>query len=418
MSVYPPVRNPVVITGLGVISSIGTGVREFADGLRQGRSGVRPITAFDITGFAHTNACEVSDFVPERWISRLAPDELGRATQLSVASARMALGDAGLTPEQVRSQRALIAVGTTYGESGELDRIVQQQVAAGTDDVDKQAATRSASSRLSVDIARELELTDAEAVTIPTACAAGNYAIGYGFDAVASGEVDVALCGGVDALLRMTFVTFYRLGTIAPEFCQPFDRNRQGILTGEGGAILVLESLDSAIARGAHIYAEVLGYGLTCDAHHPVAPDQQSVARCITQAHANSGITPEQVDYISAHGTGTKANDVTEAAAIRQVFGDAPPPTSSMKSMLGHSMGAASALAAAGCALALENGFMPPTINHSEADPDIDIDCVPNVARDAQLQVVQNNSLAFAGNDAVLILGRYGKDLPSTRKVS
>lgn len=418
MSVYPPVRNPVVITGLGVISSIGTGVREFADGLRQGRSGVRPITAFDIAGFAHTNACEVSDFVPERWISRLAPDELGRATQLSVASARMALGDAGLTPEQVRSQRALIAVGTTYGESGELDRIVQQQVATGTDDVDKQAATRSASSRLSVDIARELELTDAEAVTIPTACAAGNYAIGYGFDAVASGEVDVALCGGVDALLRMTFVTFYRLGTIAPEFCQPFDRNRQGILTGEGGAILVLESLDSAIARGAHIYAEVLGYGLTCDAHHPVAPDQQSVARCITQAHANSGITPEQVGYISAHGTGTKANDVIEAAAIRQVFGDAPPPTSSMKSMLGHSMGAASALAAAGCALALENGFIPPTINYSEADPDINIDCVPNVARDAQLQVVQNNSLAFAGNDAVLILGRYGKDLPSTRKVS
>jgi 3-oxoacyl-[acyl-carrier-protein] synthase II len=407
----PQARRRVVITGLGVISSIGTGAAEFTDGLRQGRSGVRPITAFNIAGFAHTNACEVPDFVPERWISRLKPEDLGRATQLSIASTVLALGDAGLTPERIRGQRTLIAVGTTYGESGEVDRIVAQQVESGTEDVDKHAAAKSASSRLSIDVARELELTEAEAVTIPTACAAGNYAIGYGFDAVASGEADVALCGGVDALLRMTFVTFYRLGTIAPQTCQPFDRNRKGILTGEGGAILVLEDLDSAIARGAHIYAEVLGYGLACDAHHPVAPDQQSVARCIAQAHANAGIISGQVDYISAHGTGTKANDVTEAAAIRQVFAGNPPPTSSLKSMLGHSMGAASALAVAGCALALENGFIPPTINHTETDPEIDIDCVPNVARQAELRIVQNNSLAFAGNDAVLILGRYGKDV-------
>ena len=270
------------------------------------------------------------------------------------------------------------------------------------------------SSRLSIDIARELGLADAEAVTIPTACAAGNYAIGYGFDAVADGEVDVALCGGVDALLRMTFVTFYRLGTIAPQTCQPFDRNRKGILTGEGGAMLVLEDLDSAVARGARIYAEVLGYGLACDAHHPVAPDQRSVARCIARAHANAGISPGQVDYISAHGTGTKANDVTEVAAIRQVFAGNTPPVSSLKSMLGHAMGAASALAAAGCALALDNGFIPPTINHTEDDPEIDIDCVPNVARQAQLRVVQNDSLAFAGNDAVLILGGHGKNAHGT----
>lgn len=405
-----PDRRRVVVTGLGVVSSIGTGVAEFAEGLRQGRSGARPITAFDVAGFAHTNACEIVDFVPERWISRLKPDELGRATQLSIASAVLALDDAGLPPEQVRVRRALIAVGTTYGESAELDRIVAQQAASGREDVDPDAAAKSSSSRLSIDVARELELTEAEAVTIPTACAAGNYAIGYGFDAVAGGEVDVALCGGVDALLRMTFVTFYRLGTIAPQVCQPFDRDRKGILTGEGGAVLVLEDLDSALARGAHIYAEVLGYGLACDAHHPVAPDQQSVARCIAAAHANAGIAAGSVDYISAHGTGTKANDVTEVAAIRQAFDGRPPPVSSLKSMLGHAMGAASALAAAGCALALERGFMPPTINHVETDPEIDIDCVPNVARPADLRIVQNNSLAFAGNDAVLILGGYGRD--------
>lgn len=390
-----------------MVSSIGTGVAEFAGALRQGRCGVRPITAFDVEGFAHTNACEIPDFVPERWITRLNPDELGRATQLSIASARLGLDDSGLTAGQVRDRSTLIAIGTTYGESGELDRIVRQQAGSGSAEVDGRAAAKASSSRLSVDVARELELTDAEAVTIPTACAAGNYAIGYGFDAVAGGEADLALCGGVDALLRMTFVTFYRLGTIAPRVCQPFDRNRKGILTGEGGAILVLEDLDSALSRGAHIYAEVLGYGLACDARHPVAPDEDSVARCMSQAHANAGIKADQVDYLSAHGTGTRANDVTEAAAIRRVFAGDPPPVSSLKSMLGHAMGAASALAAAGCALALERGFIPPTVNHEQTDPEIDLDCVPNVARQADLRIAQNNSLAFAGNDAVLILGRY-----------
>jgi 3-oxoacyl-[acyl-carrier-protein] synthase II len=405
-----PARRRVVITGLGVISSIGTGVAEFTGALREGRSGARPITAFDTAGFAHTNACGIPGFVPERWISRLDPGEMGRATQLSIASTVLALRDAHLTSRRLRDQRVLIAVGTGYGESGELDRIVAQQVASGTKDVDRSLAVRSASSRLSADVARELELTEAEAVTIPTACAAGNYAIGYGFDAVAGGEADIALCGGADALLRMTFVTFYRLGTMAPRICQPFDRNRKGILTGEGGAMLVLEDLDSAAARGAHIYAEVLGYGLACDARHPVAPDQQGIARCISQAHMNAGTAPAQVDYISAHGTGTKANDATEAAAICQVFAGNVPPVSSLKSMLGHAMGAAGALAAAGCAIALEEGFIPPTINHTEADPEIGLDCVPNVARPAELRVVQNNSLAFAGNNAVLLLGRFDED--------
>lgn len=404
-------RRRVVVTGLGVISSIGVGVERFAQGLREGRSGVRPITAFDTAGFAHANACEVPDFEPERWISRLDPKQLGRATQLSIACGRLALCDAGLTPAQIRSGSALIAIGTTYGESGELDRVVAAQLAAGGWAVEADAAAKASSSRLSVDLARELELTEVEAVTIPTACAAGNYAIGYGFGAVAAGATDIALCGGVDALLRMTFVTFYRLGTIAPRVCQPFDLNRAGILTGEGGAVLVLEGLDSALARGARIYAEILGYGLACDAHHPVAPDQESVARCMRAAHANAGITADQVDYVSAHGTGTRANDVTEAAAIRQVFGDRVPPVSSLKSMLGHTMGAASALAAAGCAIALDQGFIPPTINHNEPDPRIALDCVPNVARRADLRVVQNNALAFAGNDAVLILG-HARGMP------
>jgi 3-oxoacyl-[acyl-carrier-protein] synthase II len=397
----------VVITGLGVISSIGTGAPAFARALREGRSGAAPIRAFDTDGFEYTTACEVVDFDPSAWIHRLNPDELGRATQFAVSGARQALDDARISLDELRSRPSIVSVGTTNGEAKEVDLIVGRQVTTGTDDIDPRAAGRARSGRLSADIARELELTLVEAVTVPTACAAGNYAIGYGFDAVTEGEVDLALCGGVDALVRSTFIGFYRLGTIAPRICQPFDRNRQGILTGEGSGMLVLESLDSALARGARIYAEILGYGLACDAQHPVAPNPDSVAACMTRAHTNAHITPGDVDFISAHGTGTKANDMTEVAAIRQVFGDRPPPTVSIKSMLGHAMGAASALAAIASTLALTGGFIPPTINHTEADPDIDIDCVPNEARPAQLRVVQNNALAFGGNNAVLILGRW-----------
>lgn len=395
----------VVITGLGVVTSIGIGVSDFLAGLLAGRSGVKPITAFDTTGFAHANGCEITDFDPAEWIERVDVDELGRASQFSVAAAKMALSDASLPVESLRARRALVSVGTTDAESRDLDNLIGEQVKHGPEQLDPVVARRSTAGRLSSSVVRELALTDVEAVTIPTACAAGNYAIGYGFDAIRAGDVDVALCGGADAVCRKTFTGFYRLGTIAPEVCQPFDRDRKGILTGEGAGILVMESLESARARGARIYAEVLGYGLNCDAHHPVAPDQDSLARCIQLAHANAGVKPEDIDFISAHGTGTRANDVTEVGAIRQVFQE-PPPTISIKSMVGHTMGAASALASAACALAITEGFVPPTINHNETDPECGLDCVPNAARKADVRVVQNNALAFAGNNAVLILGR------------
>ncbi|MFG3021533.1 beta-ketoacyl-[acyl-carrier-protein] synthase family protein [Streptomyces sp. NPDC048254] len=396
----------VVITGLGLVTSIGLGAEEFLAGLRAGRSGAKPITAFDTSGFAHSYGCEVAGFDPAEWIRTYQPEELGRATQFSVAAANMAVADAGIGAEELRGRRTMVSVGTTDAESRDLDLLVGEQLDKGPEHLTPGIARRAHASRLSTSIVRELGLTDVEALTIPTACAAGNYAIGSGYDAIRAGDVDVALCGGADAVCRKTFAGFYRLGTIAPEVCQPFDRDRKGILTGEGAGILMMESLESARARGARIYAEVLGYGLTCDAHHPVAPDQDSLARCMALAHRNAGITEADVDFISAHGTGTKANDVTEAGAIRQVF-DTPPPTVSIKSMVGHSMGAASALGSAACALAIAEGFIPPTINHRETDPECGLDCVPNEARPADLTVVQNNALAFAGNNAVLILGRH-----------
>lgn len=394
-----PARR-VVITGAGAISSIGVGTAEFLAGLRAGRSGAGPITAFDTTGFDHANGCEVTGFEPERWIERLDPVELGPAARFAVAAARMAAADARLTPRELTAGHVLVSVGTTDGETRDLDRLV-----AG--DTDPAVARRASPARLATSVAREFALTNVEAMTVPTACAAGNYAIGYGFDAIRAGEADLAFCGGADASCLKTFAGFYRLGTIAPDCCRPFDVGRKGILTSEGAGMLVLESLASALARGARIHAEVLGYGLNCDAHHQVAPLQESVADCMRLALADAGVQPREVDLVSAHGTGTQANDRTEAGAIHEVFGDRPPRTVSMKSMLGHSMGAASALAAIGCTLALEHGFIPPTVNHVETDPECGLDCVPNQAVAADLRIVQNNGLAFGGNNSVVVFGRY-----------
>ncbi|WP_420715715.1 beta-ketoacyl-[acyl-carrier-protein] synthase family protein [Streptomyces sp. SBT349] len=410
-----PGSRRVVITGLGAVSSIGMGAEEFLRGLRKGASGARPITVFDVDGYDHANGCEIADFDPGRWVRRLDADRLGRATQYSVAAARMAIDDAGLDSDRLRSQHGLISIGTTDGESRDLDHLVETELRSGPESMDARVAVRVPAGRLSAAIAEEFDLSDVEAVTIPTACAAGNYAIGYGFDAVRAGEVEFALCGGADAMCRKTFSGFYRVGTIAPDLCRPFDVNRKGILTGEGAGVLVLESLESAVARGARIYAEVLGYGLNCDAYHQVAPNQDSVAECMRLALEDAGVKSDQVDLISAHGTGTRANDVTEARAIRDVFGDRAPRTISVKSMIGHTMGAASALSAIACSLAITNRFIPPTINHSETDPECDVDCVPNQAIEADLRIVQNNGLAFGGNNAVVLLGRYDGDHAGAR---
>jgi len=406
----------VVVTGAGVISSIGTGVGEFAEALRAGRSGVRPISRFDTTGFAHANGCEVTDFDPGKWIRTVDTESLGPAARFATAAARMAVSDAGLDEDALAEQRCLISIGTTDGESQDLDRMVGMSIDGGPQAMDPVLARRISAGRLSTAIARELRLRNAEAATIATACSAGNYAIGNGLDAIRLGEVDFALCGGADAICRKTFTIFYRLRSIAPDCCRPFDRDRMGILTGEGAGVLMLESLDSALARGARIYSEVLGYEMSCDANHPVAPHQPSLARCMELALRDAGVKPEEVDLISAHGTGTKANDLTETRAIRDVYGETVPRVVSMKSMLGHTMGAASAMAAIGCSLAIDRGFIPPTINHVETDPECAIDCVPNVSVPADLRIVQNNGWAFGGNNAVVVLGKYDPDEDRVRR--
>jgi 3-oxoacyl-[acyl-carrier-protein] synthase II len=245
---------------------------------------------------------------------------------------------------------------------------------------------------------------------IPTACAAGNYAIGYGFDMIRTGRADVMLAGGADPFSRITYMGFARLGAIAPERCQPFDKNRQGMVPGEGAAVLVLEPLEAAKARGAEIIAEVLGYGVSCDAHHMTAahPQGDGAIRAMAMAMEGSGITVDDIDYISAHGTGTPTNDRVESLAVRRLFGQRAGdiPMSSIKSMLGHTMGAASAIEAVACALAIDTGVIPPTINYETPDPECDLDYVPNAARKTDPRVILNNAYAFGGNNASLCLAR------------
>jgi len=237
------------------------------------------------------------------------------------------------------------------------------------------------------------------------ACSAGNYSIGYAFDLIRSGKADVMLAGGVDAFSRVNLVGFSRLYAMAPEVCRPFDLNREGMLVGEGAGMLLLETLDSALKRKATIYAEILGYGLSCDAYHMTAPKEEGIVECMRRGIKEAGIKIEDVDYISAHGTGTVQNDKTECSAIKKVFGAKYKeiPISSIKSMLGHTMGAASAIEAISCCLTIKEGVIAPTINYQTPDPECDVDCVPNHSRKAEVNIAFNNSYAFGGNNACLV---------------
>lgn len=397
----------VVITGIGVISCNAIGAARFAEALRNGESGIRRQVSRLNEGFNAYYLGAVQGFEPEGWIWNQNPGQLGKAAKFTVAAARMALEDAGMSPELVQSLRGGVCIGTTDGEAIGMEERIRQSLEQDLESMDVSPACirNMPPHAISAAVAREFGLRG-EVMTLTTACAAGNYAAGYGYDLLRGGEADFMLCGGVDILTRRIVAGFSRLGSVAPFVCQPFDMERKGLIPSEGACVLVLETVDSALRRGARIYAEVLGYGVSCDASHITAPDAGGIVRAMRMAHEMAGVRPEQIDYISAHGTGTSLNDTTEVKALREVFGDHLPPVSSIKSMIGHSFGAAGALGLAACALAITHGFIPPTINHLVPDPELDIDCVPNIARDCEVNVVQNNAFAFGGNNAIVILGR------------
>ncbi len=398
-------KQRVVVTGLGVISSIGFGWQDFWKSLLAGKSGISKIQYVDTADYPTQYGGEVRNFDPTQFMPAEVARKLGRGSQMAVAAAKLALEDAHLTSAQISQYRVGVSLGTTMADIQALESANETWVQSGERSIRPSWVIQYPSFSMSAQIARHFGLTGPNFM-IPNACAAGNYAIGYAYDLIRLGKADAMVAGGADPFSRIAFTGFNRIFAVAPEKCQPFDKNRQGTLIGEGAGTLVLESLDEAKKRGATIYAEILGYGLSCDAHHMTIPNPEGLASVMRRALADAHIKPEEVDYISAHGTGTPANDKAECAAIHEVFGECSSqlPVSSIKSMLGHTMGAASALEAVACILSIHRQHLPPTINYSVQDPDCRIDCIPNVARQSKPGVVLNNSFAFGGNNACTVI--------------
>ncbi len=397
----------VVVTGLGMLTPIGTGREQFWSALVEGRSGIGPVKSFDTSNYSVHLGAEIEGFRPQDYVSELAPESIGRSSQLAIAAARLALSDASLDLNKIDLERAGVCVGTTSGEPHFIERFDDHYVQGNLANVGQEFITRYPCHVVAGHVAGELGF-GGETMMIATACAAGNYAIARACDLLSAGKAEAMLAGGADSFSRITYTGFARLGAIAPEVCQPFDRKRKGMVPGEGAAMLLLETKEQAIARGARIYCEIGGYGLSCDAHHMTAahPEGQGAVRAMRMALEQSGMTPEDVDYISAHGTGTPTNDRLETIAVKRTFGSQAYkiPISSVKSMLGHTMGAASAIEAAVCALTIERGEIPPTMNWHEQDPECDLDYVPNVARQHKVRVAMNNAYAFGGTNSSLVL--------------
>ncbi len=410
-------KRRVVVTGLGVVSSVGIGRDEFWKSVINGKSGISKVTSFDTKEFRCHYAGEIKNFIPEEFIAKRKVQFLGRTSQLAIAAASLALKDAKVSLKDINKEKTGVFIGTTMGERP-LEESIDIWVKEGADKISKAKILQSSANNISANIGIYFKFQGPNYL-IPTACAAGNYAIGYGFDLIRKGDLDYAIAGGADSFSKLAFSGFHRLYAMAPEKCQPFDKNRKGMLVGEGAGILLLESLESALKRKSNIYAEVLGYGLSCDASHMTTSTVEGIEKVMLKALKEANIREEDVDYISAHGTGTPGNDKIECAAIKKVFSASADslrrkeqyktiPISSIKSMLGHTMGAAAAIEALTCCLAVKEDIIPPTINFETPDPICDIDCVPNKARVKKVNIALNNGFAFGGNNSCLVIGKFG----------
>lgn len=400
-------KRRVVITGLGVVSSIGIGWRDFWKSLLEGKSGISPVEAFDTSAYFTHNGGEVKNFRPEEFITREDLSIMSRASQLALAACKLAVEDAGIYKiDGIRNMG--VCVGTTMGSTQTVEFFDFLLFNYGIKAIFKELILMIQSESIPANISRQFKLNRLSSI-FSTACAAGNYAIGYGYDLISLGRVDILITGGIEPFSKVAFTGFNQFNAVAPERCQPFDKNRKGMMVAEGAGILILESLEHALKREAPIYAEIIGYGLSCDAHHMTTPTVEGIAACMRKAMKEANIGINDVDYICAHGTGTLMNDKNECAAIKEVFGPRYKeiPISSIKSMLGHTMGAASALEAIACALVVKNDIIPPTINYETPDPECDIDCVPNKARERRVNIALNNSYAFGGNNACLVIKKY-----------
>jgi len=406
----------VVVTGLGLITPIGTGLEPFWEGLRAARSVVRTVTRFDPTPFRTHMAAEVDGFVGSDWFDGRQAKRVDRCSQFTVGAARLALEDAGLDLGREDSDRCGAMMGTALGGVSHAEQAHTQYLEGGIRAVDPGLALTVFAGASSTNLAIAFGITGPN-VTNGMSCASGAIAIGEGFHAIRRGEADVILAGGSEApLAPLTFGAFaiIRAMSVRNEdpatASRPFDRERDGFVMGEGAAVLVLEERERALARGAPAYLEVVGYGLTNDAFHMTAPrpDGAQAARAMRMALREGGVPPEAVGYINAHGSSTPLNDVTETRAIRDVFGAHADrvAVSGTKGYYGHALGASGAIEAAICALAARRGWLPPTVNLLRPDPACDLDFVTGAGRQAQPEHLLSNSFGFGGINAALLFRR------------
>jgi len=380
----------VVITGLGVVSSLGCSVDDFEANLNLGKSGISKVTAFPTSRLERHYGGEIKKFALPKSFKKIG--HLPRSHQFAIIASSSALKDSGLkVTKDVGVVLGSIVSGLEFVE-GKDKFYYNYPVCAAT-----------------ANICHACDLGGA-AFTLSGACAAGNYALSLAYDRIKNSEADVMLAGAADYFALGTFVGLYRVFSMADSLCQPFDKNRKGLIPAEGAGMLVLESLSSAKKRNACIYAEIIGYGVSTDAYHPLIPLVEGVYNCMENALDSCGLELTDIDYINAHGTGTRLNDKTECAAIKKLFGKKrykKIPVTSIKSMLGHAMGAASSIEAISCCLTITSGIIPPTINYETPDPECDVDCVSNKARRQTVEVVLNNAFGFGGMNCSLVLARH-----------
>lgn len=410
-------KRRVVVTGMGMVTPLGVGTEASWRALCQGKSGVEPVTHFDASQFRTRIAGEVKGFDPHDFIDRKLARRGDRFIHFALAAARMALEDSKLKITSANDERVGVSVGTAMGGIESIERNHELLIKGKRQQISPFFVPSFLCNMATGQVAIEFGAKGANMCTV-TACASGTHAIGDAAIVIQRGEVDAMIAGGTEAAIRpLVFAGLDPLKVMSarndePEKAsRPFDKERDGFVIGEGAGMVILEELESAQKRGARIYGEVLGYGLNSDAYHITAPDPEGAgaASCMRLALEDAAISPDQVDYINAHGTSTVLNDLSETRAIKSVFGERSHkiPISANKSMMGHMWAGAGVVEAIACLLTITEGIIPPTINYETPDPECDLDYVPNEVRRAEVKIVLSNSFGFGSTNGCLILGKF-----------
>jgi nodulation protein E len=396
----------VAITGMGAISALGRDVPQFAASVLQGKSGIGRIESTDCAALRFQNGAEVRGYSHQPYFDDRRADFMDRFAQFAVIAAREAVAGADIGWTNELRETAAIITGSCVGGQSTEDIGFHEVYKLGHNRVHPLTIPKTMANAGASHISMEFGITG-PSFTISTACSSAAHAIGQAFWMIRGGMTDLVITGGSEAPFSFGILKAWEaMRVVSTDTCRPFSRDRRGMILGEGAAMFVLEPLEAARARGAPVHAEIVGFGMSADASHITQPSSEGAARAMRAALKDSGLTPEQVGYINAHGTGTPANDVTETAAIHSVFGPHAGrlAVSSTKSMHGHALGAAAALECLAAALALRDGVLPPTANFNEYDPECDLDVIPNCPRQAAVEYALSNSFAFGGLNAVLVL--------------